>query len=85
LEQVTIAGRTAARLGRWELKTVGSSFIVEAAVTESDDYLLSMPSKRGLRLNVGKNVYVWKNVEVGGGGDQLTISGSGKMTLVPRD
>lgn len=83
--EVLIGGRKAVKLGRWELNSVGGGFICEAAATETDDYLMQMPSPRVLRLSVGSKIWIWRNVTVGGAGDQLTISGSGRMKIEDRD
>lgn len=83
--EVKVGGRTAVKLGKWELKSEGNGFVCEAAALDTDGYLMQMSSTRVLRLFVGKKTWTWRNVTVGGGGDHITISGSGRFKLEDRD
>jgi hypothetical protein len=82
--EILVGGRKAANLGRWSLSGDKGSFICEAAALDADDYLLSLPSARVLRLHVGTRRWTFRGVEVGGDGPQLTISGTGTPRIEER-
>lgn len=83
--EITIGGRKAASLGRWSLDgQMGNVLLVDAAVLQTDEYLIGLPTPPVLRLHVGERTWVWRGVSVGGAGDRLTISCSGAPTIVDR-
>lgn len=82
--EILVGGRRAVRLGKWELNGLGGGFTCEATVLEEDNYLIQMPSVRVLRLVVGQKLWIWRGVTIGGGGGQITITGSGRMKVEDR-
>lgn len=82
--EVKIGGRTAVKLGKWELNSIGGGFTCEATVIEEDNYLIQMPPPRVLRLNIGTKTWTWRNVTLSSAGGQVTITGSGRMKIEDR-
>lgn len=84
--EIQVGGRTAVRLGRWEMKSIGGGgFLIEATATQTDDYLIQVPSPRTLKLDSGNKVWQWRSVNVTVRGKDATITGSGKMTVIDRE
>lgn len=81
--EVRVGGRVAATLGDWQLQTMGGgAWTFSATATTLDDFLMDSGGPFSLRVNVGKKIWRFDNVDIINSGGSLTVLGHNRPEIL---